>query len=88
MWRYHEMLPIFDSMNVVSLGEGWTPVYPLIGLANKLNLKRLWLKDESVNPTGSFKARGISVAISKAKELGITHCIIPTAGNAGGALSA
>ncbi len=88
MWRYHEMLPVFDSMNVVSLGEGWTPVYPLIGLANKLNLKRLWLKDESVNPTGSFKARGISVAISKAKELGITHCIIPTAGNAGGALSA
>lgn len=73
---------------MVSLGEGWTPIHNLQKLASRLSLDNVLLKDESVNPTGSFKARGLSVAISKAKELGITHCIIPTAGNAGGALSA
>lgn len=88
MWRYAAFLPVFEEENIVTLGEGWTPIHPLYKLAAQLGLKQLLLKDESVNPTGSFKARGLSVAMSKAKELGITHCLIPTAGNAGGALSA
>ena len=88
MWRYAEFLPVLEDENIVSLGEGWTPIHPLYKLAAGLGLNSLLFKDESVNPTGSFKARGLSVAISKAKELGITHCMIPTAGNAGGALSA
>jgi len=88
IWRYAEWLPVIYEANIVSLGEGWTPIHSLQKLAAKLGLKKLLLKDEAVNPTGSFKARGLSVAISKAKELGISHCIIPTAGNAGGALSA
>lgn len=88
IWRYRELLPILDDNNIVSLGEGWTPIHSLSGMASHLGLREILLKDESVNPTGSFKARGLSVAISKAKELGVTHCIIPTAGNAGGALSA
>ncbi len=88
MWRYAQLLPLWEDANRISLGEGWTPIHSLEKLANLLSLNKLLLKDESVNPTGSFKARGLSVAISKAKELGITHCIIPTAGNAGGAMSA
>jgi threonine synthase len=88
MWRYLEMLPVFDRKNIVTLGEGWTPMLQLGRLKNKLNLKHLLLKDESQNPTGSFKARGMSMAISKAKELGIKNCIVPTAGNAGGAMAA
>ncbi len=88
MWRYAEWLPVINEANIVSLGEGWTPIHTLYKLAAQLGLKKILLKDEAVNPTGSFKARGLSVAISKAKELGITNCIIPTAGNAGGALSA
>ncbi|MDB5210891.1 MAG: threonine synthase [Sediminibacterium sp.] len=88
MWRYAEFLPVFDEKNIVSLGEGWTPILPLKNLSAQLGIREILLKDESVNPTGSFKARGLSVAISKAKELGIEHCIIPTAGNAGGAMSA
>ena len=88
MWRYAEWLPVIDDANRVSLEEGWTPLLILHKLAMKLGLKKLLLKDESTNPTGSFKARGLSVAVSKAKELGITHCVIPTAGNAGAALSA
>jgi threonine synthase len=88
MWRYIELLPLFNPENIVSLGEGWTKIHSLNKLADKYNLHRVLLKDESTNPTGSFKARGISMAISKAKELGIQHCVIPTAGNAGGALAA
>ncbi|MGE0770613.1 MAG: threonine synthase [Cyclobacteriaceae bacterium] len=88
MWRYGPMLPVFDPANVVSLGEGWTPILPLKKLGLQLALPQLFVKDESMNPTGSFKARGMSMAISKAKELGISTCIVPTAGNAGGALSA
>jgi threonine synthase len=88
MWRYFSMLPVFDRKNIVSLGEGFTPILRLERLANKLDLPHLSLKDESMNPTGSFKARGMSMAISKAKELGIRRCIVPTAGNAGGAMSA
>jgi threonine synthase len=88
MWRYFSMLPVFDRKNIVSLGEGFTPILSLGRLAEKLGLPHLSLKDESMNPTGSFKARGMSMAISKAKELGISRCIVPTAGNAGGAMSA
>lgn len=88
MWRYSELLPIYDKKNIVSLGEGMTPILPLDKLAFKYNLKDVVMKDESFNPTGSFKARGISVAVSKAKEFNIKRCIIPTAGNAGGALAA
>lgn len=82
------MLPVLKPENIVSLGEGMTPILPLHKLADKAGFAELLMKDESFNPTGSFKARGISAAISKAKEAGITQCIIPTAGNAGGALAA
>ena len=88
MWRYHNILPVLHKQNIVSLGEGMTPVLQLNTLGEIFALPQLFLKDESLNPTGSFKARGLSMAVSKAKELGITSCIIPTAGNAGGALSA
>ena len=88
MWRYAEMLPVSDEQNIISLGEGMTPIVSMNKLADQFGFSDLILKDESSNPTGSFKARGISVAISKAKEFGITNCIIPTAGNAGGALAA
>lgn len=88
MWRYFEMLPVMDRKNIVSLGEGMTPLLQLEKLAATNGFADLWMKDESFNPTGSFKARGLSMAVSKAKELGIEKCIIPTAGNAGGALAA
>ena len=88
MWRYSKLLPVLDTKNIVSLGEGWTPLLKLNRLSEKLRIAKLLMKDESQNPTGSFKARGLSAALSKAKELGIKNCIIPTAGNAGGALAA
>lgn len=88
MWRYAKLLPVLDKRNIVSLGEGWTPLLKLNNLSNQLDIANLLMKDESQNPTGSFKARGLSAAVSKAKELGIKDCIIPTAGNAGGALAA
>ena len=88
MWRYTERLPLFDAANRVSLGEGMTPILKLNRLTKQYNLDKIWLKDEGLNPTGSFKSRGISMAVSKAKELGVKECVIPTAGNAGGALSA
>lgn len=88
MWRYSEMLPVIKERNIITLGEGMTPLFSLNKLGGKFGFSDLLLKDESSNPTGSFKARGLSMAVSKAKEFGITHCIIPTAGNAGGALAA
>lgn len=88
MWRYQELLPLFSNKHKVSLGEGFTPILSLSNLAQKYNLSNLQLKDESLNPTGSFKARGLSMAISKAKEFGTEGCIIPTAGNAGVAMAA
>jgi threonine synthase len=88
MWRYREMLPMEYDKNIVSLGEGFTPLLKTANLAKKTGIITLYIKDESNNPTGSFKARGLSMAISKAKELGIRACVIPTAGNAGGAMSA
>ncbi|MFN1834761.1 threonine synthase [Balneola sp. MJW-20] len=88
MWRYREVLPVLDSDNMVSLGEGMTPMLRADRVSDANGFKDLYVKDEGLNPTGSFKARGLSMAISKAKELGVTECVIPTAGNAGGALSA
>jgi len=88
MWRYAEVLPVLEEENIVSLGEGMTPMLELQRLRASHELPHLYMKDESKNPTGSFKARGLSAAISKAKEFNITHCIIPTAGNAGGAMAA
>ena len=81
------MLPVKKTNNIVSLGEGMTPIIPLNKLAARFNLRALLMKDESKNPTGSFKARGMSAAVSKMKEFNIDRCIIPTAGNAGGALA-
>lgn len=88
MWRYRELLPVLGEENIVSLGEGFTPILSLQTLAGKYGFKELLLKDEGQNPTGSFKARGLSMAVSKAKEFGQEGCIIPTAGNAGVALAA
>jgi len=88
MWRYFEFLPVVDERNVVSLGEGWTPLLRLEKFGDMLGLKNLFLKDESFNPTLSFKARGMSCAVSKYVELGVRKLAVPTAGNAGGALSA
>lgn len=88
MWRWHELLPVFKEENQVFLGEGDTPLLTLPHLENELGLSHLYVKDESSNPTGSFKARGLAAAVSKAKELGVEKVIIPTAGNAGGAMAA
>ena len=88
MWRYRSLLPLLDEQNRVTLGEGMTPLLRLPRLAARYELASLTLKDEGQNPTGSFKARGLSMAVSKAKELGVRGCIIPTAGNAGVALAA
>jgi threonine synthase len=88
MWRWHELLPIIDTDNMISLGEGDTPLLRSNHLSNSLGLKNLFIKDESLNPTGSFKARGLASAVSKALELGKASLVIPTAGNAGGALAA
>ncbi len=88
MWRYRELLPVLSDRHIITLGEGFTPLLSLQRLAGRYGLQQLLLKDEGQNPTGSFKARGLSVAISKASELGVEGCIIPTAGNAGVALAA
>jgi threonine synthase len=88
MWRWSEMLPVLQAENQISLGEGDTPLLSLPRLQKELGLSRLYVKDESSNPTGSFKARGLAAAVSKAKELGVEKVIIPTAGNAGGAMAA
>lgn len=88
MWRWQELLPLRDRVNQISLGEGDTPLLQLPRLGSILGISHLYLKDESLNPTGTFKARGLAVAISKARELGIQKVIIPTAGNAGAATAA
>ena len=87
LWRYAEVLPLRDSANIVSLGEGWTPLLPANRLGRTLGCSRLLVKDEGLNPTGSFKARGMSVAVSRAKELGAKILATPSAGNAGSALA-
>jgi threonine synthase len=88
LWRWHELLPVRQPQNMVSLGEGDAALLHMPRLGRTLGLSQLYVKDESSNPTGSFKARGLSAAISMAKELGIKKVIIPTAGNAGGAMAA
>ncbi|MEC7837486.1 MAG: threonine synthase [Chloroflexota bacterium] len=88
MWRYEELLPVLDDKNIVSLGEGYTPFMKLKNLSKKFIIENFFVKDESNNPTGSFKARGLSAAISKAKEYGIKGIVMPSAGNAAGAMSA
>jgi len=88
MWRYAPLLPVRLTKNIVSLQEGFTPLHRLSRLGERLECDDLWLKDEGVNPTGTFKARGLSCAISMCRELGVGKVAIPTAGNAGGALAA
>src|SRR5262245_18229021 len=88
LWRYREVLPVVHNENIVALGEGWTPLLHAERLGAQFSLPQLFIKDESPNPTGSFKARGQSVAISMAKELGVKKVAMPTAGNAGGAMAA
>lgn len=88
MWRYAEVLPVESAENVVTLGEGFTELLSAQRLGKELGLDRLYIKDESTNPTQSFKARGMSAAVSMAKELGVKKVAAPSAGNAGGALSA
>ena len=88
MWRWCELLPVHEPGNMISLGEGDTPLLHLGNLGTELGLSQLYAKDESINPTGTFKARGLSAAVSKARELGVKKVIIPTAGNAGGAMAA
>ena len=88
MWRYFETMPVLDEANIVSLGEGMTPVLQAPRLAQAIGATNLVIKDEGQNPTGTFKSRGLSAAVSKAKELRAAGVTIPTAGNAGGALAA
>lgn len=88
MWRYHEMLPLLGDEAPVTLGEGWTPMVPAQRLGATLGLSRLFIKDESLNPTNSFKARGLSAAVTRAHHLGAKVLSIPTAGNAGNAMAA
>ena len=88
MWRYHQFLPVEKIESRITLEEGNTPLITLSKLGSKFDQNQLYLKDEAGNPTGSFKARGLSMAVSKAKELGVKKMCIPTAGNAGSALSA
>jgi threonine synthase len=88
MWRYREMLPIYDGESPVTLGEGFTPLFHARRLGASIGLDRLYIKDESLNPTNSFKARGQSTAITRAKYLGAKTIALPTAGNAGNAAAA
>jgi threonine synthase len=88
MWRWFELMPVRDETNVVTLGEGGTPLLRAGRVEAKLGAREVYIKDEGLNPTGSFKARGLSAAVSKAKELGVTSIAIPSAGNAASALAA
>jgi threonine synthase len=88
LWRYREVLPLPLEVAPVSLGEGGTPLLRAQHFGQELGLGKLWVKDESQNPTQSFKARGMAVAVSMAKYLGVTKLAVPSAGNAGGALAA
>ncbi|HKO99214.1 MAG TPA: threonine synthase [Pyrinomonadaceae bacterium] len=88
LWRYREVLPVENEDNIVSLGEGLTPLLQTEQLGQRLGIDKLFIKDESQNPTQSFKARGMSAAVSMAKELGAQKLAVPSAGNAAGALAA
>ena len=85
MWRYRELMPVFDDEVPVTLGEGFTPLFHAQALGATVGLERLYIKDESLNPTNSFKARGQSTAITRAKYLGVETVSVPSAGNAGNA---
>jgi len=88
MWRYREVMPVENDADIISLGEGWTPLLHARRLGDAVGLSELMIKDESLNPTQSFKARGMSAAVSMALELGARKLAAPSAGNAGGALAA
>jgi threonine synthase len=88
LWRYAEILPVREPSNRLTLGEGGTPLLAADRFAQRIGLDRLWVKDEGLNPTGSFKARGLGMAVSRAKELGATTIAIPSAGNAAAAMAA
>jgi len=88
MWRYWELMPVWERENLVSLGEGWTPMTETSRLGEELGLDSLYVKDEGLIPTGTFKSRGMSAAVSKAKELGVERLALPSAGNAAGAMCA
>ena len=88
LWRYREVLPVRRDADIVTLGEGFTPLLPASRLGAKHGLAKLFIKDESLNPTQSFKARGMATAVSMAKQFGLKKLAAPSAGNAGGALAA
>lgn len=88
LWRYAEVLPVRDPKARVALGEGWTPLLDAPRTAKRLGVRRVWVKDEGQNPTGSFKARGLCLAVSRALELGAEELALPSAGNAGSAAAA
>ncbi len=88
MWRYRELLPVRDESNIVTLGEGYTSILPLTRVGGKVGLKELFMKDDGLIPTGTFKARGMAAAISRCVELGVGKVAVATAGNAGAAMAA
>ena len=88
LWRYEEVLPVQRDDARIMLGEGWTPLICASSLGNEIGCPNTLIKDESLNPTGSFKARGLAMAVSRAYELGAKEIAIPSAGNAAGAMSA
>jgi threonine synthase len=88
LWRYREVLPVRDDRFILTLGEGYTPLLDVPRYAQQLGLRRVWLKDEGQNPTGSFKARGLVMAVARAWELGARAVALPSAGNAGSAAAA
>ena len=88
LWRYRELLPVKDEKNIVCLGEGMTPLLPLKNLGPQVDMPNLYMKDEGIIPTGTFKARGAAVGVSRAKELGVKVLAMPTNGNAGAAWAA
>jgi len=88
MWRYRELMPVRDEANIVTLGEGMTPPLRASRLGRAYGFDHLFIKEEGLNPTGTFKARGMSVALSRAKELGVSSVAAPSAGNAAGAMAA
>ena len=88
LWRYHELLPVTGARRVISLGEGMTPLLPMPRLGQSIGVPGLWMKDEGLTPTGTFKARGAAVGVSRAAELGVRGVAMPTNGNAGAAWAA
>ena len=88
LWRYEEVLPVRNRAAQIKLGEGWSPMIDAHRTAARLGVRKLWIKDEGQNPTGSFKDRGLCLAVSRALELGAEELALPSAGNAGSAAAA